>query len=113
MTESLFETLFRSNRVAHARGQHEVAYHALYAAMHAGSDAHDERQLRAVEAEATAQIEWIDANGSHRLATAASAGRGRRGVYAMLATQVAAHLTVLRRRGRCEEAAEQIDRSLG
>nr|ASV46940.1 c6 zinc finger domain-containing protein [uncultured bacterium] len=93
---SLFERLLLLSREAHGLGQHEAAYHALTAAMHAAVDARDARALAEVGREAAAQIAWIDRHArSHRLSTASAAGHQHPGVYAMLARQVTAHTHML------------------
>ena len=94
--EDLYATLFRVSREAHALGQHEAAYHALAAAMHAANDARDPRALAAVQQEAAAQIAWIDHHvPHHRLSTTSAGARHNAGVYAMLQQQAGAHLQLL------------------
>lgn len=84
----LFDQLFAASRDAHANGQHEVAYHALIAAMHAAQDAKDVEGARAVAKEAQAQIEWIDRHApGHRLSTESAARHNHPGVYVMLTRQ--------------------------
>jgi hypothetical protein len=63
----LYGRLLAMSRVAHGRGQHSVAYHALAAAMHAADDAGD--------VDALAEV------GRH----------AHPGVYAMLVRQTTAH----------------------
>ena len=90
-----YERLLDVSRAAHGNGQHEVAYHALVAAMHAADDGADAARLREVEREAEAQIAWIDRHApGHRLSTHSAGRHGHPGVYAMLARQAAGHVTV-------------------
>ena len=93
MTSSpLFEQLLAASRDAHARQQHEVAYHALTAAMHAADDAGDVSALAEVAREAEAQIAWIDRHApTHRLSSNSARAHNHPGVYAMLVRQTAAH----------------------
>ena len=91
-TPSLFDRLLLLSREAHARGQHEVAYHALTAAMHAADDARNVRALAELGREAEAQIAWVDRYArEHRLSSTSAARHQHPGVYAMLARQIAAH----------------------
>jgi hypothetical protein len=88
----LHERLLALSREAHERRQHEVAYHALTAAMHAAADVGDGQALAEVGREAENQIAWIDRyEPMHRLSTASARLHQHPGVYAMLARQVAAH----------------------
>lgn len=88
----LSERLLALSREAHQRKQHEAAYHALTAAMHAADDAADSRALAEIAREVEAQIAWIDRHEpTHRLSTASARLHQHPGVYAMLARQVAAH----------------------
>ena len=92
---SLIERLVVLSREAHERGQHETAYHALTAAMHAADDAADVSALTLIGREAEAQIAAInrDAPG-HRLSTRSAARHQHPGVYAMLARQTAMHVSM-------------------
>jgi hypothetical protein len=88
-TASLFDRLFALSREAHALGQHEVAYHALTAAMHAA----DAAALERVGREAEAQIAAIDrTEPAHRLSTRSASHHGHPGVYVMLVRQAAMHV---------------------
>jgi hypothetical protein len=92
-TTSLYERLLAISREAHQRGQHETAYHALTAAMHAADDAADIGALAIVRREAEAQIAAIDRNApGHRLSTRSAARHQHPGVYAMLTRQTAMHV---------------------
>lgn len=92
-TASLFERLLAISRDAHARRQHEAAYHALTAAMHAADDAADVGALTIVLQESEAQIAAIDRSSpGHRLSTRSAARHQHPGVYAMLARQTATHI---------------------
>jgi hypothetical protein len=92
-TASLFDRLFALSREAHALGQHEVAYHALTAAMHAADDAADAAALERVGREAEAQIAAIDrTEPAHRLSTRSASHHGHPGVYVMLVRQAAMHV---------------------
>jgi hypothetical protein len=83
------------SREAHAHRQHEVAYHALTAAMHAADDVGDAQALAEVEREARAQIDWIDHNvPDNRLSTASASKHQHPGVFALLARQAAAHVAL-------------------
>ena len=107
---SLFDRLLVLSREAHARGQHEVAYHALTAAMHAADDARDVRALAELGREAESQIAWIDRNArEHRLSTTSAARHQHPGVYAMLARQIAAHEEMRTPRAAPGHAAEPED----
>lgn len=86
--EHLFEQLLGLSRDAHAHGQHEAAYHALTAAMHAAQDTNDHAGLRVIVDEARAQIDWIDRyDPTHRLSTMSASRHNHPGVYALLARQ--------------------------
>lgn len=90
---SLFERLVAISREAHAHGQHEAAYHALTAAMHAADDAADVHALTIVRREAEVQITAIDRGfPGHRLSTQSAARHQHPGVYAMLARQTTMHI---------------------
>jgi hypothetical protein len=86
--EQLFDELLALSRDAHAGRHHEVAYHALIAALHAAQDANDHAGMRVIVDEARAQIDWIDRHDpAQRLSTTSAAGRNHPGVYAMLGRQ--------------------------
>ena len=90
---SLYERLLVISREAHERGQHETAYHALTAAMHAADDAADIGALAIVRREAEAQIMAIDRDTpGHRLSTRSAARHQHPGVYAMLGRQTGMHI---------------------
>jgi hypothetical protein len=96
--DDLFERLLLLSREAHAARLHEVAYHALTAAMHAAHSRHDESGLAAVEREANAQIAWIDEHApAHRLSTASAGHHEHPGFYALLARQAATYAEMDRR----------------
>jgi hypothetical protein len=98
---ALFEQLFAISRDAHARRQHEVAYHSLSAAMHAAEDAHDAQSLRTIVQEAQTQISWIDHNApGHRLSTTSARRHNHPGVYVMLGRQAETIAAMLDPRGR-------------
>lgn len=87
-TAHLFDQLLSVSREAHAHGQHEVAYHALIAALHAAQDTAHLAGVRAVVTEARAQIEWIDRNApGHRLSSESAGRHNHPGVYSMLSRQ--------------------------
>src|SRR5215216_5343350 len=93
---SLFERLLAESREAHACGQHEVAYHALTAAMHAADDAAD-----VAAHEAAAQLEHIDVHApEHRLSTRSAARHAHPGVYTLLTRQSAMHVQMHEARER-------------
>ena len=93
ITPSLYERLLALSREAHARGQHESAYHALTAAMHAADDAGDIAALVTIRREAEAQITAIDRDApEHRLSTSSAARHQHPGVYAMLGRQARMHI---------------------
>jgi hypothetical protein len=95
----LHQRLLEISREAHERGQHETAYHALTAAMHAADDVADVHALAEIGREAEAQIAWIDRHApASRLSTASARRHDHPGVYAMLARQVAAHEKMLETR---------------
>jgi hypothetical protein len=90
------EPLLAISREAHARGQHEVAYHALTSALHAAYDARDRGALSAVAQEAAGQIAWMDDHApEHRLSTTSASGHNHPGVYALLARQANAYAHML------------------
>jgi hypothetical protein len=97
---TLFVRLLAESREAHAGGQHEVAYHALMAAMHAADDVADLRALEAVSLEAAAQLQHIDRHlPQHRLSTSSASRHVHPGVFTLLARQstMLAHLHESRR----------------
>jgi hypothetical protein len=97
----LYAPLLELSRAAHAGRQHEVAYHALTAAMHAANDARDRDALEAIAHEAESQIGWIDRHTSaQRLSTNSAHQHGHPGVYAMLAREARLHADLLRRQIR-------------
>jgi len=88
VARTLYERLLSLSQEAHRAGLHEVAYHALSAAMHAAESAGDAGAVAAVAPEARRQIDWIDGHApSHRLSPASAKGRDHPGVYAMLERQ--------------------------
>jgi len=92
---SLSDRLLHASREAHALGHHEVAYHALTAAMHAADIASDVRALTVIRREAEAQIAAIDrADPMHRLSTKSAARHSHPGVYAMLVRQTNMHVQI-------------------
>jgi hypothetical protein len=89
--DGLVQRLFSISQDAHARRQHEVAYHTLTAALHAAQNAHDVSGAKAVFREAREQIAWIDINApEHRLSTNSAGRHNHPGVYAMLSRQAKA-----------------------
>src|SRR5829696_2597276 len=102
---SLFERLLAESREAHACGQHQVAYHALTAAMHAADAAADVPALETAGHEATAQLAHIDVHvPEHRLSTRSAARHAHPGVYTLLARQSQMHVQMHEAR---EEARER------
>jgi len=98
---SLFVRLLAESREAHACGQHEVAYHALTAAMHAADDAADVAALETAGLEAAAQLQHIDQHTpEHRLSTKSAARHVHPGVYTLLARQTAMHVQMHEARRR-------------
>ena len=98
---SLFVRLLAESREAHAHGQHEVAYHALTAAMHAADDAADVVALKTAGLEAVTQLEHIDRHiPDHRLSTTSAARHVHPGVYTLLARQSAMHVQMHEARRR-------------
>jgi hypothetical protein len=98
---TLVARLLALSREAHERGQHEAAYHALTAAMHAACDVADPHALVEIGREAETQIAWIDRHEpAHRLSTASARQHQHPGVYAMLTRQTAAHVQMLAPHGR-------------
>lgn len=90
-----YEDLLRLSRAAHAARQHEVAYHALAAALHAADDGGDVHALAEVIREAEAQIGRIDRETpEHRLSTTSAGRHEHAGVYAMLVRQAHAHVAM-------------------
>jgi len=85
---ALFDRLLSLSREAHESRLHEVAYHALSAAMHAAQTGGDVAGVAAIADEARQQIHWIDTNvPSHRLSTRSAMKHDHPGVYAMLERQ--------------------------
>lgn len=92
-TPSLYERLLAISREAHECGQHEAAYHALTAAMHAADDDGNVGALAVVRREAESQIMAIDRDApQHRLSTSSAARHQHPGVYAMLGRQARMHM---------------------
>jgi hypothetical protein len=90
VARTLYDRLLGVSREAHGAGLHEVAYHALSAALHAAESAGDRGAVAAIAREAREQIDWIDANApAHRLSTASAKRHDHPGVYAMLGRQAA------------------------
>lgn len=95
---ALFDRLLPLSREAHSYGFHEVAYHALTAAMHAAQTAHDSAGVAVTANEARQQVEWIDTHvPDHRLSTNSARRHGHPGVYAMLGRQAEMILRILER----------------
>ena len=85
---SLYDRLLALSREAHQSGLHEVAYHALQAAMHAAQGARDGAAVITIADEAREQIAWIDTHSpGHRLSTSSAGKHDHPGVYAMLERQ--------------------------
>ena len=85
---ALFDRLLVVSREAHQQGLHEVAYHALTAALHAAQSGGDMPGVETIAEEAREQIEWIDGHApAHRLSTESAKRHDHPGVYAMLGRQ--------------------------
>lgn len=90
---SLAERLLALSREAHELRQHETAYHALTAAMHAADVEGDVQTLVVIRREAETQIAYIDRmEPDHRLATRSAARHSHPGVYVLLARQAHMHM---------------------
>jgi hypothetical protein len=71
---------------AREAGQHEVAYHALCAVLHAAESSRDLAALDLVRRHANERRAWIDANaGAHRLSTPSAQARGHENIFRQLA----------------------------
>jgi hypothetical protein len=82
----LFETLVQINREAFGKGQFDVAYHALAAALHAARDSADEEGLHEVTRMAEEQLADIDAHHpEYHHSTASATLRGHDSIFRMLA----------------------------
>ena len=109
VARTLYERLLELSGEAHGAGLHEVAYHALSAAMHAAESAGNTGAVAAVGREARKQINWIDAHApAHRLSTKSSKRHDHPGVYAMLERQ-AEMIARLMGRGLRPTAAQDLE----
>ena len=100
---AFFDRFMNLSREAHELGLHEVAYHALCAAMHAAQTGNDVAGVARVADEARDQIDWINTHvPAHRLSTASASRHDHPGVYAMLERQAEA---VVRMMGHEAKAA--------
>lgn len=96
--DELYALAWSLHERARAAGRHEVAYHALAAALHAAEDVSDHQRITAVAERAQQEQERIDRElPGHRFATATQVAREARDgthhtpLYTMLArTAVAA-----------------------
>jgi hypothetical protein len=87
---TLYDTLLELSRLAHARGEHEVAYYTLTSALHAARGLQDRAKLAEVQHEAEDQLAWIDEHaGGHRLSSRSAQRGGHLGVYAVLQREAA------------------------
>lgn len=94
--DDLFARALDLSRQAHRGRRHEVAFHALTAALHAAHDARDTEALRVVAAEAAEQIGWIDAHDpAHRLSTRSAGQHQHPGVYTLLVRQATTHVKII------------------
>ena len=59
-TLAMYTQLMAINALAFAKGQYEVAYHALVAALHCAHDLHDSNRVVAVQQRAAEQRHEID-----------------------------------------------------
>jgi hypothetical protein len=70
---------------ARAARQHEVAYHALAAALHAAESLADRETCRLVEQCADECLQWIDTHAPrHRLSSQSAQSRGHESVFRQL-----------------------------
>jgi hypothetical protein len=103
---TLFDRLLTLSREAHESGLHEVAYHALTAAMHAAQIGRDSAGVATIADEAREQIKWIDTHvPEHRLSTRSARKHDHPGVYAMLGRQAEMVARMLGREGGEERGA--------
>ena len=81
----LRDRLLELHAQARAVGEHQVAYHALAAAMHAGESLRDVASLDLVEQRSREHGQWLDANDSkHPLSRHSAAQRGNHSLFEQL-----------------------------
>ena len=85
------DELFRLHAEAREIGEHQVAYHALAAALHAVESLRQSDMLERVAALAREHARWIDRNDpGHPLSTQSAATRGHQSIFEQLAAMCAA-----------------------
>ena len=91
----MLQEILELNRRAAARGDFEVAYHLLMAALHAADDAGDEQSLQGIRELARQQGEAVEAvQPSHHLSRKLAQARGQTAVF----DSFIAHLEAVRLR---------------
>jgi hypothetical protein len=95
-----YDRLLDISREAVADGHHEVAYHALAAALHAAQDGGDRQRLLHVQATAMEYLTALDAaSPGHRLSSTGRASRPNGpNLYAMLARQAGGQADLVKMR---------------
>jgi hypothetical protein len=89
--EQLRDDLLKLHGEARALGEHEVAYHALAAVLHAGESLEDLGTIDEVEVIAREHGSWINLHqAKHSLSAQSAATRGHRSVFEQLAATAAA-----------------------
>jgi hypothetical protein len=79
-----YEQLLALNQAAFAGGHHEVAYHALMAALHCAEQARDLSRLADVSRRCREQLQAIDRIApAHRLSSQSARAAGHRSVFEM------------------------------
>jgi len=84
--ESLRERLVAMYDEARALGQHQVAYHALAAVLHAGESLHDIDTIDLVEKRAKEHAAWLNVNDPrHPMSAESASTRGNQSMFEQLA----------------------------
>ena len=89
--QELRDRLLELHAQARALGYHEVAYHALAAAMHAGESSRDLASIDLVEQRSREHGQWLDSHDpQHPLSSPSAAQRGHHSLFQQLAATCAA-----------------------
>lgn len=94
----IYSKLMAISQEAIEKAHYETAYHALCAAMHYAQDIGDKHRLKAVEAAAEAQRDWIDVHApGHRMSSQSATLRKGISLYDTLRRQAATQALLVKK----------------
>jgi hypothetical protein len=103
-TEAILDRLLELAGEAGGLGHHEVAYHALMAALHAAEDSGDVGNVDRVQSAANAENKRVEARvPPHNLSSVMASARGTQSLYSSLHT----HAQAMRARMDAEDAVQR------